>query len=142
VPGGFDPALGAGTPTHGAEDLDIFFRIVTEGGTIVYEPGAVVRHRHRRHYAELTTHLHGYGVGLAAVLTKRLVERPTRALELAMKAPAGLRLLLSSDSPKNRQRRAGYPRELARQELTGMLRGPAAYLLSSRAAKRRQAGRG
>jgi len=48
--GYFDPALGAGTVTNGGEDLEIFFRTVKEGHLLVYEPSALVRHRHRREY--------------------------------------------------------------------------------------------
>ncbi len=51
--GYFDPALDVGTVTNGGGDLEMFFRILKEGHTLVYEPGAFVRHRHRRNYAEL-----------------------------------------------------------------------------------------
>ncbi|MEO6220957.1 MAG: glycosyltransferase family 2 protein [Ginsengibacter sp.] len=51
--GYFDPALDVGTATNGGGDLEIFFRILKEGHTLVYEPGAFVRHLHRRNCAEL-----------------------------------------------------------------------------------------
>src|SRR5207247_10340890 len=51
--GCFDPAMGPGTVTRSGDDLEMFFRIVKEGHLLVYEPRAVVRHRHRRTYAEL-----------------------------------------------------------------------------------------
>ena len=46
--GYFDPALDVGTVTNGGGDLEMFFRVLKEGHTLVYEPGAIVRHRHRR----------------------------------------------------------------------------------------------
>ena len=46
--GYFDPALDVGTATNGGGDLEMFFRVLKEGYVLVYEPRAVVRHRHRR----------------------------------------------------------------------------------------------
>ncbi len=45
--GPFDPALGAGTVAEGGDDLDMFFRVLRAGGTLVYEPATMTRHRHR-----------------------------------------------------------------------------------------------
>jgi O-antigen biosynthesis protein len=128
--GGFAVELGAGTSALGGEDLDIFLRLLQGGAAIVYEPGAILRHRHLRDYAALRRQLHGYGVGLGAALTKCLLDRPGRALDLAARLPAGLAYLLSPASPKNRRKRADFPAELTRLELRGVLAGPAAYLRS------------
>ena len=49
----FDPALDVGTPANGGGDLEMFFRVLKTGHTLVYEPAAMVRHRHRRDYAAL-----------------------------------------------------------------------------------------
>ena len=62
--GGFAAELGAGTRALGREDLDIFLRRLASGAAIVYEPGAILRHRHQRDDAALRRQLHGYGVGL------------------------------------------------------------------------------
>ena len=59
--GGFDPALDAGTITGGAGDLEMMFRSVKAGWTIVYEPAAIVWHRHRRTRTELAKQLHANG---------------------------------------------------------------------------------
>jgi hypothetical protein len=64
--GHFDPALGVGTVTQGGEDLDMFFRLLQEGYTLVYEPNALVRHRHRRDYVSLKRQLTNNGIGLAS----------------------------------------------------------------------------
>jgi GT2 family glycosyltransferase len=128
--GGFAAELGAGTSALGGEDLEVFLRLLHSGSAIVYEPGAILRHRHPRDYAALRRQLHGYGVGLGAALTKCLLDRPVRALELAARLPAGLAYLLSPASPKNRRKGPDFPGELTRLELRGVLAGPAAYLRS------------
>jgi GT2 family glycosyltransferase len=59
--GGFNPALDVGTVTNGAGDLEMFFRIIKEGHALVYEPSAMIRHRHRRSYQQLRTQLTNNG---------------------------------------------------------------------------------
>ena len=66
--GMFDPALDVGTVTGGGGDLDMFFRVLAEGHTLVYDPAAVVRHRHRRTYAELKRQIVGNGHGFCSFL--------------------------------------------------------------------------
>ena len=63
--GGFDPALDVGTVTNGGGDLEMFFRVLQEGQTLVYEPSALVRHRHRRDYAQLRTQITNFGIGFS-----------------------------------------------------------------------------
>jgi glycosyltransferase involved in cell wall biosynthesis len=134
--GGFDPALGAGTGTYGGEDLDAYFRLIGRGGTCVVEPAAVIWHYNRREYPTLRQQVRGFGVGLTAMVTKQLLDRPSRLLELAVRLPAAARFLLAADSDKNVTKRADYPAELRRLELLGMVNGPAAYLRSRRTARR------
>ena len=38
--GGFDEALGPGTPTHGGEDGEFMIRLILAGHAVGYEPGA------------------------------------------------------------------------------------------------------
>jgi O-antigen biosynthesis protein len=66
----FDPALDVGTVTNGGGDLDIFFRILKEGFSLVYEPEAVVRHRHRRDYEDLHTQIRNWGIGFSSYLVR------------------------------------------------------------------------
>ncbi len=61
--GGFDPALDVGTPTGGAGDLEMFFRVVAAGHVLVYEPSAVVLHRHRTTMDALVRQRRGDGTG-------------------------------------------------------------------------------
>ncbi len=62
--GYFDPALDVGTVTNGGGDLEMFFRVLKEGYMLVYEPRAIVRHRHRRDYNKLREQLTNNSKGL------------------------------------------------------------------------------
>ncbi len=83
VLGGFDPATGAGTVARGGDDLSAFFEVISAGYRLVYNPAAFVMHAHHADYAALKHQAYGYGVGLTAFLTKTVIDRPGRLLELA-----------------------------------------------------------
>lgn len=135
---GFDAALGAGTEARGGEDLAAFFEVLVRGYTLVYEPSAVVHHRHAGDYEALRRQVYSYGVGLASYLTKCLVDHP-RLLGLATRRlPRAAAHTLSSRSARNSRRPDDYPGELTRLELRGMLAGPRAYLRSRARQKRRE----
>lgn len=61
--GYFDPALDVGTVTNGGGDTEMFIRVLMEGHKLVYEPGAMVYHRHRREYSQLRKQLADNSVG-------------------------------------------------------------------------------
>src|SRR5205823_5518251 len=84
---GFDPALGAGSPARGGDDLAAFFDVIAAGHRLVYEPTAVVRHRHRADYDSLRRQAYSYGVGLSPYLAKTLVDHPGRVLDVSARAP-------------------------------------------------------
>jgi GT2 family glycosyltransferase len=65
--GYFDPALDVGTVTNGGGDLEMFIRVLKEGYTLVYEPKAMIRHRHRRDYSVLRRQISYNGIGLYSV---------------------------------------------------------------------------
>ncbi len=129
--GGFDIRLGAGTRARGGEDLDMHLSVVMAGHALVYEPAALVRHAHRRSRAQLRRQVHGYGIGLGAMVTKRLLTRPRERGELLRRAPHGLRHMFDPNSPKNLGKQHGYPRSLSAAELAGIVRGPGAYLANA-----------
>ncbi len=107
--GGFDELLGAGTRSRGGDDLAAFFSVVTAGHRLVYEPAAVVHHRHHRDYDALRRVVFGYGVGLTAYLTKTLLDRPGSGLTMLRRFPAGVRYALDAGSAKNERRAADFP---------------------------------
>lgn len=141
--GGFDVALGTGTPSQGGEDLQIFIDVLWAGGVMRYEPAAFVHHRHRRGYDELVRQLRMGGVGLIATLTSLVSRDPRHLGGLALQVPLAVRRLAGQSLARVRGQRAGrtdattdpgpmYPRELVKQELRGMPAGPAAYVRSRR----------
>ena len=91
--GAFDPALGAGTPTRGGDDLDMFFRVLKEGHVLVYEPRAIVRHRHRRSMEGLRSQIADHGVSFSAYIVRNALSIPRRAAGVR---PAG-RLVVGQD---------------------------------------------
>ncbi len=139
--GGFDPALGAGTRARGGDDLAAFFKIIDAGYRLVYEPGAVLWHYHRRDEAGMRRQALGYGIGLGAYLTKLVVDRPTLLLKLAVAAPAGLAHVFGPSSPKNQRIAADYPWTFVWRERCGIVAGIPLYLLSRHAARHAAAAR-
>jgi GT2 family glycosyltransferase len=77
--GSFDTALDVGTPARGGGDLDMFHRVVASGRTLLYQPAALVWHRHRRELDELERQLGDDGcaftVYLINIWRKRTVPR-------------------------------------------------------------------
>ncbi len=75
----FDESLDVGTLTHGGGDLDMFYRVVRAGYTLVYEPEALVWHYHRRDFARLKRQLYDNGRGYYGFLTKCFLnDKPMR----------------------------------------------------------------
>ncbi len=128
--GGFDPALGPGSPTHGGEDLAAYFALVCRGYQVVYEPKALIRHAHRCDLPGLTRQVYGYGVSLTAYLTKCIIDNPRLVLSLGRRIPYGLFYAFSSRSPRNAKNQRAFTESLRRAELKGMLYGPLAYVAS------------
>lgn len=127
----FDETLDGGTLTMSGGDQEFFYRVMAHGFRIVYEPAALVWHRHRRTWSELQQTLFGYGVGLYAWWTRALVlEKETTVLYWGSRWFVGhilgglLRSLL--------KRPGSRPFDLALAEFNGAIRGPWRYFLSRR----------
>jgi O-antigen biosynthesis protein len=134
--GTFDPALDVGTVTNGGGDLEMFFRVLKEGYTLVYEPSAIVRHCHRRSYAQLRTQITNHGIGFVSCLMRSALAYPDERVALMRIAAWWLRwwlvrrLLLSLVST------AHLPRDLIVAELQGFLLGLRRYQRARRSAAR------
>jgi glycosyltransferase involved in cell wall biosynthesis len=126
--GGFDEALGAGTPSQGSEDTRMFTDILLRQGAIAYWPSAVTRHFHRRDMDGLRRQMRGYGSGLTAFYTASVLARPSAAASLVFLAPRALRDVFSSDSLRVATLEDDFPRELLAENRRGMLAGPWLYL--------------
>lgn len=130
--GGFDPATGAGTPAKGGDELVAFLRVILDGGTLAYEPSAILRHWHRRDYEGMRRQAFGYGVGLGAYVSASLRARPALLGPMLQRAVPAARHMLSSGSVKNEGRDERFPRELVWRERAGFAAGPFAYAASRR----------
>jgi GT2 family glycosyltransferase len=132
--GGFDEALGAGTPSGGGEDLNMFMRIVLAGHRLVYEPSAVVSHVHRTDLAELSRQMRAYGSGCTAALTAIIMADARARRDLPPKVISGMARMrkLSSAVRGN----PTLPSGLIKQEIRGFIEGPWLYLKGRRNLRR------
>jgi GT2 family glycosyltransferase len=101
---GFDDVLGAGRYFAGAEDLDMFCRVLAFGRTIVHQPRAIVCHMNTRDEVAYRALLGGYGRGLGAMIAKWWRIAPGTAMQLAtiVYLRACLRLLRGIRSSRKR----------------------------------------
>jgi O-antigen biosynthesis protein len=125
--GGFDPALDVGTCTNGGGDLEMFFRVLKEGHTLVYEPRAIVRHRHRREYAQLRTQIVNNGIGFYSFLVRTACAYPDERRAIARLGTWWLRWWSLRRLARALARKERIPRELITGELFGSLRGLRRY---------------
>jgi GT2 family glycosyltransferase len=146
--GGFDVALGPGTPSRAGEDPDLFTRVLLSGGALAVEPSAIVWHKHRPDRAALRSQALGYGTGLGAWVAK-LMLRPRTALAVFRRAFGALKQLGALGQGDGQVSAAvdalgGWPVDdefvaatagLKRVELVAALGGPWRYLRSVRAAR-------
>ena len=129
--GGFDERLDAGTPARSGGDHELFARLLARGYRLVYDPGAVSWHRHRRTWPELRRTVEGYGTGIYAMWTGRVLEQGDLAVvKQAARWFFGVQLPELAKSLAGRP--TAMPRDLVLAELAGCVKGPIAWLASAR----------
>jgi glycosyltransferase involved in cell wall biosynthesis len=134
--GHFDTALDVGTVTNGGGDLEMFFRVLKEGHVLVYEPGALVFHCHRRDYDQLRAQIANNGVGFYSYIVRSALNYPDERFAFVRLGLWWLwwwnirRLLISFLRPSR------FPRDLILAELRGSLKGLIRYQKSRRIAAR------
>jgi len=132
--GGFNEALGAGTPSGGGEDLNMFMRIVLAGHRLVYEPSAVVSHVHRASLADLSRQMRAYGSGCTAALTAIIMADARARRELPPRVISGVaRMLKLSSGVRDNPT---LPSGLIQREVGGFFVGPWLYLKGRRNLRR------
>ena len=131
--GGFDVALGAGTPALSGEDTLALTLVLLAGYRIAYEPAALMRHHHREDLDGLGRQLRGYAVGLAAYYVAMLRHRPSVLPALLWLIPTAVGYLRGSDpAPTPAPPPPGLPPGLKRRQRWWMLTGTVAYIRSVR----------
>jgi len=137
--GGFDHALGAGTPAQGAEETAMFTHLLLAGHRIVYRPSALVWHRDREDFDDLRRQLQALGTSLTAYYTALLWSNPRLVLPLVRLLPRGLRDLRGKDgSVRAASFQEDFPAALLRAHRRGMISGPWAYVRGRSADRRAQ----
>jgi glycosyltransferase involved in cell wall biosynthesis len=128
--GGFDCALGAGTVTCCGEDTAAPSMVLLAGGTIVYQPSAIVHHYHRRDYDELQCHLQGYGRGLTSFYTSMLMRRAGGTAQLLRLGGQAVRDHFTRRGRQLTEFSDDFPRELLWANRIGLLQGPFMYAVA------------
>ncbi|MEV6597205.1 glycosyltransferase [Actinoplanes sp. NPDC051346] len=123
--GGFDEGFGVGSPTGGGEDIDMFVRVLLNGHTLVYEPSAIIWHRHRPDLASLTKQIRDYGTGLGAWITQLALQPRTAMMITRRSVPALAHLGKITRIERDHDPEIG---DLGRAERLAVLRGPLALL--------------
>jgi GT2 family glycosyltransferase len=132
--GGFDVALGAGTPTCAGEDTLSIALAMLAGYEVAYEPSALMWHHHRQDISGLGRQLHGYSIGLTAFYAALLRRRPSAILALLKLLPAAVGYLRNPSSAPDSASDPGAA--LDRRQRQGMLAGPFLYITSVRKQRR------
>jgi glycosyltransferase involved in cell wall biosynthesis len=132
----FDPALDVGTPTNGGGDLEMFFRVLKNGHALVYEPAAIVRHRHRKSYAELRTQITNNGLGFYAYLVRTAHAYPEDRGAIARLALWWMWWWHARRLVRSLVRPSAFPIDLVVAELKGSFVGLRRYASARRHAAR------
>jgi len=115
---GWDERLGPGSPGRAAEDSDLMYRIMRDGGVVRYEPGAAVRHEWQTRDRRLATR-YSYAYGTGALCGLHLRRRDGFALRI-LAAYAKDHLMALAGAVRRRDRGAGVEH---RRALAGLLPG-------------------
>ncbi len=132
--GDFDPALDVGTVTNGGGDLEMFFRVLKSGYTLVYEPAAIVRHRHRREYTQLRTQLMNNGTGLYSYFVRSAQAYSDERLSFVFLGVWWLLYWGLARLAGTFMRPTRFPRDLVWAEIWGSLIGLGRYSQAARTA--------
>ncbi len=126
--GGFNEALGAGSPTGGGEDIDMFVRALFADVALVTVSDAIVWHRHRDDLDSLARQLSSYGHGMGAWITAVLLGTGTRREALRLIGRATRRIpTLGQAQHAPGPAAMTTSASLRRREVLGMAIGPLLY---------------
>ena len=112
----------------------MFFRVLKAGHTLVYEPRAFVRHRHRRDYAQLRAQITNDGIAFTACLVRCAMAYPEERFALFKVWLWWLWWWLIRRMAISFLRPGSFPRDLILAELRGALAGLGRYQQARRSA--------
>jgi glycosyltransferase involved in cell wall biosynthesis len=133
-----DEALGPGMPSGVGEDTYLFYKVLKNGYTLVYNPAAFLWHKHRYSKKALRRQLYNYSKGHVAYhLTTLLRDRDLRALsQIVLHLPKWRVKQFYQYFKSILFRRERYPLQLILVEIAGNLAGPWCLWKSRRRVKR------
>ena len=113
----FDPKLGRGTPLETGEEIDMYYRILKKGFKIIYEPNAIVYHRHRQTVSEILKASYTAGLGVSAFIFKHYKDPYMLLCYLGRSINLIISLIFS-------RKRSNIEKAVIFQELKGWVKGP------------------
>lgn len=126
--GGFDPCLGAGTLTHGCEEMRALSLQLSAGHTVLHWPAAITWHTHRRELAALKKQLYGYSAGVSAFYASMIRSKPGVVLEILRLVPYAVRdLREGKENQRSGHLPEDFPADLLRAARRGLLEGALMY---------------
>jgi glycosyltransferase involved in cell wall biosynthesis len=128
----FDTALDVGTPSFGAGDVDMIHRVLAAGMTIVYEPSAMMRHRHRRDVPGLRRQIYSNGRAYGVYLLKALRDRTVPRAATVRYAAQWFGGWVCARVVRNVLGLEHFPLRLLWAEFRGALDAPWAYVATMR----------
>lgn len=127
----FEVEMDCGTATLSGGDHYALYRLLRAGHTIVYNPDALVWHRHRRTFPELRDTLYGYSVGVYCFFLRCLTDHGDWGT-----LRAGASWFVAHHLRQLRWSLARHPQaqplDLSLAEIRGVLRSPLAFYKSRR----------
>jgi glycosyltransferase involved in cell wall biosynthesis len=128
--GGFDPCLGAGTRTHGCEEIRVFSQLLMDGEAVLHWPPAIIWHTHRNTMMTLQTQFYGFSAGLSALYASTIRSRPSAVFEILRLIPYAWRDLRGGNEGNVRSGHLpdDFPAELRKVWVRGLLAGAPMYV--------------
>jgi hypothetical protein len=128
--GGFDPCLGAGTRTHGCEEIRVFSQLLMDGETVLHWPPAIIWHTHRNTMMTLQTQFYGFSAGLSALYASTIRSHPSAVFQILRLIPYAWRDLRGGNEGNVRSGHLpdDFPAELRKVWVRGLLAGAPMYV--------------
>jgi GT2 family glycosyltransferase len=127
--GGFDDCLGAGTRTHGGEEVRALSLLLSAGHTVLHWPAAITWHTHRKDMPALKKQFYGYSAGLSAFYASMIRSKPTAVLEILRMTPYAFRdLRQGDDNMRSGHLPDDFPADLLKAGRRGLIEGGFMYV--------------
>jgi cellulose synthase/poly-beta-1,6-N-acetylglucosamine synthase-like glycosyltransferase len=131
--GQFDVAFDVGTPSRGGGDVEMFFRLVNSGYTMLYDPAMLIWHMHRKSMEALWRQVEDNGKSTGCFLIHVFRQKKVRRLSV-------LRFLVVEwlwkwNIHNLLKKKKHFSRKISLCELRGLIGSPYAYWLSQKKAR-------